>query len=266
VTFPGMAPQEQETRRYYGKYPAVVVANGAPEDGPHHRGEVLVRVHGILEEDPSGSGERPLEVVAKPCLPPGFFFVPEPEDRLWVEFAAGDIDSPLWSGVWYADGAPPQTPDGDPPTEHQKVIRTAKGHVVLLDDTDGAEQLVLLDGTNNNRVTCDQDGILIEDANGNSITLGADGIELTDKNGNALTMDASGVVLAGSSGRKVQIDASSIKVSDATGGTQAPVALATLLNWLLAHQHTGNMGAPTPLFPVDLGMLNAQKPTMVSGT
>lgn len=264
--FPDVAAQEQETRKYYGKYPAVVVSNGAPEDGSDHRGEVRVQVLGILEEDPSGNGERPLEVTAKPCLPPGFFFVPEPQDHLWVEFAAGDVDSPLWSGVWYPDDAPPQTPDGDPPTEHQKIIRTAKGHVLLLDDTDGGEQIVLLDGPNGNRITCDQDGVLVEDANGNSITLSADGIELADANGNGLTMDSSGVVLEASSGRKVQIDASSVKVSDATGGTQGPVALATLLNWLLSHQHTGNMGAPTPLFPADLALLNAQKPTMVSGT
>ncbi len=265
MTFPAVEPQAREARKYYGKYPGVVVANSPPEDGAPHRGEVLVRVPGILEEDPSGTGERPIEVIAKPCLPPGFFFVPEPEDRVWVEFAAGDIDSPLWSGVWYPDDAPPQTPDGDPPTEHQKVIRTAKGHVVLLDDADGAEQIVVLDGPNGNRITCDQNGVLIEDANGNTITLSADGIELADANGNALTMDAGGVVLAASSGWKVQLDSSSVKVSDATGGTVTPVALATLLDWLLAHQHTGNMGAPTPLFPADLATLNLQKPTMVSG-
>lgn len=199
-------PQADEGRKYYGKYAGIVLNSDPPDDGSDHRGEVLVEVSGILEEDPSGSGERPIQVTARPCLPPGFFYVPEPKDHIWVEFAAGEIDDPLWSGVWYPDDAPPKTPDGDPPTQHQKVIRTAKGHVVLLDDTDGSEQVVILEGQNGNKITCDQDGILIEDANGNTITMDGDGIELADANNNTLTMDSNGVVLAASSGRKIQMD------------------------------------------------------------
>ena len=212
MTFPGVEPQAQEARKYYGKYPGVVLGNAAPEDGSAHRGEVLVEVPGILEEDPSGDGERPIQVIAKPCLPPGFFYVPEEDDHVWVEFAAGEIDSPLWSGVWYPDDAPPQTPDGDAPTQFQKVIRTLAGHVVLLDDTDGSEQIVVFDGVNDNRITCDQDGVVLEDANGNTITMDADGIELADANGNTLTMDSDGVILAASSGRKVTLDSSNVKL------------------------------------------------------
>ncbi len=213
MTFPGgeSPAQAQDTRKYYGKYAGVVLENGPPE-GADHRGEVLVEVPGILEEDPSGSGERPIQVIAKPCLPPGFFYVPEPDDHVWVEFAAGEIDSPLWSGVWYPDGWPPQTADDEAPTEFQKVIRTAAGHVVVLDDTEGSEQVVLLDGVNDNRITCDQDGIVLEDANGNTITMDADGIELADANGNSLTMDSNGVILAASSGRKVTLDSSNVKL------------------------------------------------------
>ncbi len=189
----------------------------------------------------------------------------DPNDHIWVEFQAGEIDDPLWSGVWYPKDAPPKTPDGDPPTRDQKVIRTAKGHVVLLDDTDGSEQVVILEGKNGNRITCDQNGVLVEDVNKNKITLSPQGIELEDKNHNKLTMTSTSVVLAASSGWKVQIDSSSVKVTDATGGTLAPVALAPLLTWLNSHQHVGNMGAPTPLFPADIVTLNAQKPMMVSG-
>lgn len=239
-----LEPRTEEGRRYYGKYPGIVLANDPPEGGVPHRGEVLVQVPGILEEDPSGSGERPLEVLAKPCLPPGFFFVPEPKMWVWVEFAAGDIDSALWSGVWHPDNSTPQTPDGQSPTQHQKVLRTAKGHVLLLDDTDNAEQLVL------------------KDAKGNAFTLNAQGIKLEDANGHTLTMDANGVVLAASSGRKIQLDATAVKATDNTMSLQA-IALAPVLQWLMQHTHVGNMGAPAPGNPGQLPLL--MQPDKASG-
>jgi hypothetical protein len=196
MTAPVAQPDAREARKYYGKYPGLVLNSDPPEDGSDHRGEILVEVDGILEEDPSGAGERALQAVAKPCLPPGFFFVPEPQDHVWVEFAAGEIDDPLWSGVWYPNDAPPKTPDGNPPTQFQKIIRTAKGHVVLIDDSDNAEQIVVFDGKNENTITLDSAGITV-----------------LDKNNNKLTMDSNGIVLdALGQGRKITLDASSVKL------------------------------------------------------
>jgi hypothetical protein len=257
----------QEVRQYFGKYGAEVLDNGPPKQG-EHRGEILVKVPGILEEDPAdrtGLAQRPLQVLAKPCLPPGFFFVPEKGDRVWVEFAAGDIDVALWSGVWYPADKTPKTSDGKAPTESQNVVRTAKEHVVLLDNTDGKERVVVVDGANKNQVTFDKDGVVLEDGNGNKVILGSDGIQLADKNQNTLTMSSSGIVLENAGGRKMEIASAGITVSDATGSASQPVALAPLLDWLMAHQHVGNMGAPTPLFPADLAKLGAQRVQLLSG-
>lgn len=267
-----MHPQAEqfgtEVSKHFGKYPGLVLENGPPE-GAKHRGEILVQLSGLLEEDPAdptGATQRQMEVLAKPCLPPGFFFVPEPGDRVWVEFAAGVIDEPLWSGVWYPSDQSPKTPDGDAPTEFQKVIRTKKEHVVLLDNTDGKERVVVLDGKNKNRITCDSKGMILEDANGNKVTLGPNGIELADKNKNTLTMSSSGIVLESAGKKKVEVGSTAVKVSDGVGGTQ-PVALAPLLDWLASHQHVGNMGAPTPVLPPLLLQLNPPlKLTLVSGT
>lgn len=189
-------PRADGSPKFYGKYPAVVLKNDPPK-GADHRGEVLVEVAGILEEDPSdatGAAHRKLQVMAKPCLPPGFFFVPEPKDNLWVEFAAGEIGEPLWSGVWYPDTKPPKTPDGNAPTKDQRVIRTKFGHVVLLDDTSGKEKVIVR--TRDSWVTLDDKGITIDD----------------QANQNTITMDSNGMVLACGSSRKITVSSSTVKI------------------------------------------------------
>jgi len=255
----GMERIETESGRHYGKYPAFVVSNAAPDDGSAHRGEILVKIPTLLEEDPTdptGATTRQMEVVAKPCLPPGFFFVPEKDDQIWVEFAAGNVDEPLWTGVWYSNDKAPKTSDGKAPTEFQKVIRTKAEHVVLLDNTDGKERVVVLDGKNKNTLTFDAKGMKLEDANGNTVSLTSSGIELADKNQNKLTMDSNGIALQNSASMKFELGATGAKVSDATGGGPQGIALSPLLDWLLAHQHVGNLGAPTPLFPADIIKIN----------
>ena len=129
--------------KYFGKYPGLVLENAAPEDAAH-RGELLVEVPGILEENPDGGGERPIQLSAKPCCLPGSFVLPEKGGTVWVEFAGGKLDEAVWTGVWYATDAAPQTAEGNAPSEFQKVIRTASGHVIELDDSDGEERVVIV--------------------------------------------------------------------------------------------------------------------------
>ncbi len=174
---------------------------------------------GILEETPDGNGQQPIRVLAKPCLPPWFFFIPEKDTQVWVEFAAGDINSPIWSGVWYPPKATPRDVDGNAPTKAKKIIRTAAGHIVQFDDNGS---------------------IFIQDNNGNVITLDANGILIKDCNGNQLVMDKDGV-----------------KITNGAGALKL-VLLEPLLTWLQGHQHIGNMGSPTPPFPADIVDLNAK--------
>jgi hypothetical protein len=202
-----------EPRPYYGKYPAVVIDNGPPEDG-EHRGEIKVRVPGILEETPDGEGNRALETIASPCLPPGCFFVPENDDRVWVEFAAGDINFPIWTGVWYPLGKSPRTVDGKAPTERQRVIRTKEGMVIQLDDTEGGEQVIISDGTGKSTITMAKGGIMI-------------------------AQDKAVVVEISSSG--------SIKLYDRHALMED--LLGPLLDFLEQHQHTSGMGPTTGLDP-----------------
>jgi hypothetical protein len=232
-------------QRYYGKYPGLVVDRSPATSAGHHRGELVVRVPGILEEAPSG-GQRPLEAVAKPCFTPGLFWVPEVGDPVWVEFAAGEIDMPIWTGVWYPAGATPASEAGDRPTAEQKVFRTPSGQVVQLDDTGGSEKLVLKDEANNNRIVLDSSGIRLE-AGSCVVELGATSIRLTNGT-HTLEMGATGTTL------------------DHNGLGAQPLVLAPLLDWLQTHQHLGNMGAPTPIFPGDLLALHQPSPPRKSGS
>lgn len=41
---------------------------------------------------------------ALPCMPPGFKRIPQVGDFVWVEFEEGNIDYPVWTGVWFTEG------------------------------------------------------------------------------------------------------------------------------------------------------------------
>lgn len=254
--------------KFYGKYPGRVLEQEAEPAGGDYGGELWVEVPGILENDPSdatGATKRPLQARALPCFSPGFFFVPEPGTHVWVEFAAGDINQAIWTGVWYPAKADPEalrspkTVGKQPPTRHQKVIRTASGNVIQLDDTsEDGEAIELVNATHMRRVRLDKDGILLDFGDGKRvIKMDESGIEISDAdNKNSITLNDQGIVLE-SSGGKLQVDTSSVKMSDGTGKESMQLALLAPLKeqWLALHQHTGNMGGPTPLLavpPLDL--------------
>jgi hypothetical protein len=242
-----------QPRRYYGKYAGLVTDNGPPPDGGSHRGQVKVKVPGILEETPDGNEHQPLEVLAYPAFLPGFFFVPDNEAPVWVEFVAGDINFPIWTGVWYPDDKTPKATSptspgqqGDAPTLDQKIIRskTDSGQVIQLDDTSGSAQTVISDEANGNLITLDQNGINITaSAAGMSVTLtfgqttvvvkdktitltaGQDQVVTLDDDGhqisladntnhNKITLDSNGITLQ-TSGVKVIIGSSTMDVGSA---------------------------------------------------
>lgn len=157
--------RQQAVEKYYGKYPGVVIDNKARDDSGH-RGEVLVEVPGILED--RDNRQLPLQAWAKPCFLPGFFFVPETGDYVWVEFAAGDLNSPIWSGVWYPKEKAPQSVDSEALTEAQKIIRSSsKSNLIIqMDESTGSIQIK---DDNGNSILLDGEGITIK---GMSINLG----------------------------------------------------------------------------------------------
>lgn len=214
----------REAQRFYGKYAAIVIDNVKLEGNGDHYGDVKVRVPGILQEAEDGSGDVPIEVYARPCFHPGFFFIPEIEARVWVEFVAGDINEPIWTGVWYPAkpdeeiAGVPATADGEPPDELLKVIRTVSGNVVTLDDTEDAERLVMrIDNEEDScTLSLDTEGIVIESTGGRTI-------ELRDGSDNVVAMSDGGITLS-ALGRKSVISLEDGKITLDVSGTLIEVS------------------------------------------
>lgn len=227
---------------YFGKYPGRVLGN-EPEPDADHRGDLLVEVGGFLEDDPRGTGRRPLQVMARPCFPPGMFWVPAVEQPVWVEFVAGRLDQAVWTGVWYPTGQTPRTSDNKAPTRSQKIVRTEGGHAVeFTDPTD--------DGKDAATVTvADPYGNRVVLAKGHiTITVGSDGgaADFTLRVGDSrieVTKDA--ITLADAHQHEVRLSSSGVTIA----GGEA-VALAELAGLFKNHMHMTAMG-PAALAPQD---------------
>ena len=206
---------EKVESRFYGKYRAVVVDNADPEN----RGRLRLRVPSVLGSDVVSGW-------ALPCLPyggmadQGFFFIPEVDATVWVEFESGNLEYPIWVGAfWSKPGGASEVPKpGDeqsPPT--RKIIRTVKGSSIEIEDKDGEEVFILQynDGDKQNKVTMNADGILVEDANGNKLTMDSNGTLIEDANANKITLDDSGAIFEDKNSNKITMDQSGMVIQDA---------------------------------------------------
>jgi len=269
-------------RRFYGKYRGIVVDNADPKK----LGRLKLQVPSVL-------GDEVVTGWALPCLPyggdvnQGFWFIPEVGAGVWMEFEEGDLEFPLWVGTfWSETGGESEAPkpndkDGaeqssvqDPPTS--KIIKTKKGHTIQLEDADGEEQVIIQDnqnkhlitlnstgikiqdGTNKNEMIFNSDGMSFTDANKNEMILNSDGMIFKDTNGNQFTNDNSGIIIEDANGNKITLDKTSGGIPGTPGiqmNGSKKVCLEGLINWLMAHTHIGNMGAPCPLNPADMAKL-----------
>jgi hypothetical protein len=108
--------------RHFGKYRGLVTDISDPEN--------LCR---IKAQVPAIFGEQSTPW-AMPALPfagsqHGLVLLPEVGDGVWIEFEAGDVSCPIWSGCWWARDQVPQ-PQG--PT--LRILATSAGHQILVDE------------------------------------------------------------------------------------------------------------------------------------
>lgn len=73
---------------FYGKYRAVVVDINDPEQ----LGRIRVKCPKVLRDMRSSW--------ACSCFPPGIFDMPDVGDTVWIEFEDGDVDKPIWTGIF----------------------------------------------------------------------------------------------------------------------------------------------------------------------
>ena len=108
--------REHEARykhRWYGKYRAFVGDNNDPE----RLGRCRLEIPAVL-----GQGRENWSDWAWPCFPyggnqdTGMFLIPEEGASVWAEFEGGQVQYPIWAGVWLAGSNP-----GEQPTESKRL-------------------------------------------------------------------------------------------------------------------------------------------------
>ncbi|SIT01861.1 hypothetical protein SAMN05421759_11061 [Roseivivax lentus] len=143
-------------RGFFGKYRGTVVNN----IDPNRKGRLQVQV-------PSVYGTNTLNW-AMPSVPyagpdQGLFLMPPVGANIWVEFEAGDINSPIWAGCFWGEG---ECPGNLPLT---KLIKTP-GATVTLDEANPAAP-VTIETPAGHRITITAQGITLETSSGARIEL-----------------------------------------------------------------------------------------------
>lgn len=155
---------ERMRSRYYGKYRGVVV------DVDDATMRIKATVPSVLGDQSTGW--------CMPCVPyagkdAGFAFLPEVGAGVWIEFEAGDLSFPIWSGCYWHEGEIPS----DAKADVKAIVTVAKNKIVLDDATPKIE---------------------VSDDAGNKITIDSNGIKL-DRGGKNVLISSSKVDVNGGS-------------------------------------------------------------------
>src|SRR5215475_3507746 len=133
--------EDQLTSRFFGKYRGLVTDNRDPRS----LGRLKARVPEVLGDVETGW--------ALPAAPysgdgVGVYTVPAVEAGVWIEFEAGDVSRPIWTGCWWGTDQLPKDETGAATTPVRKIIRTEQGLLLCFDD--GGKTIALSDSSGNN--------------------------------------------------------------------------------------------------------------------
>lgn len=249
---------QRHAGKFYGKYQGVVVDNVDDDK----RGRLKVRVDAVL-----GAAV----ITARPCLPPGHFFVPDNGTTIWVEFEAGDTGYPIWSGVWYPESAVP--PEAKVSSPSHRVIHTKAGHLVDVSDEDGNER-ILIRHSKDSFISIAHDGsITVSNRNGSNLFLNASGKETTlmSEQGHLVTMTPAALSIINDKGAVVELKGSTVSIlaktvsvagttvalgMSASDPTIMGTAFKALWNLVVSHVHPSAMGPTGPATPPILPLVD----------
>lgn len=223
--------------QYFGKYSAVVKDNSDAQK----LGTVKVSVPTLFPEN---------ELMdARAALPFGWFFIPENEAPVWVEFEGGDSTLPLWTGMQSLSGKYPSELDLDPP--QKRALKTAAGHLILFDDKSGEELIRIVEAVHSHEILLDQNGIKVTDGvNNQTLTFDSSGVKASLQSGASVTITSSGITVdAGSGsltlkGTSIELQGTSINLNGSSVKLGSAAALPVIR---IGDMGTGNLGAPVPI-------------------
>jgi uncharacterized protein involved in type VI secretion and phage assembly len=157
--------REAFAKRILGVVAGVVTNNQDPEGV----GRVKVKFPWLSDEDESYWAR-----VAAPMAGQkrGFYFLPEVGDEVLVAFEHGDPGFPYVLGaLWNGKDKPPEAnAEGK---NDVRSIKSRSGHIIRLDDTEGAEKIEIIDKSGNNKIVIDAANNKIEITSDKDITLSA---------------------------------------------------------------------------------------------
>ena len=186
------SPAGTSRRGFSGVTAGIVTNNKDPEK----LGRVKVKLPWLSDKEetswarvmtPMGGKER------------GLYFMPEVDDEVLVAFAHGDVSTPYVLGaLWSKQDRPPLTnEDGK---NDVRTIKSRSGHVITLDDTSGAEKIIVRDRTQKNEI--------VIDSKTSALTVKSDG---------SLTIESKGAITIKSTGGAVEIDCTTLKITTQQG-------------------------------------------------
>ncbi|HEX5721063.1 MAG TPA: phage baseplate assembly protein V [Thermoanaerobaculia bacterium] len=192
----------REAGRIYGMVVGVVTNNQDP-DG---MGRVKVRFPWLSQEHESNWARMVAPMAGNDR---GFYTLPEVDDEVLVAFEHGQVERPyvlgaLWNGQ---DKPPADNADGE---NNIRVFKSRSGHVIRLDDTEGAEKIEIADAkgkqslvfdtaANTITLTAEKD-VVIESKDGMVKLTGKKGVEITAPDGKGKLEANSGLEIKSPSG------------------------------------------------------------------
>lgn len=141
--------------RFNGVVPAIVTNFNDPEN----LGRIKVKYPWLISVD-----GQPIESdwvrIAAPAAGKnrGFYYIPEIDDEVLIAFEHGDPNRPYMIGTLWNKKDPPPKPtnqvnDGSNITE--RIIKSRSGHIIVLNDTSGQEQILIRDKSEKNEIVID---------------------------------------------------------------------------------------------------------------
>ncbi|MCL4831775.1 MAG: VgrG-related protein [Caldilineaceae bacterium] len=149
-----------DDREFYGnRFNGVVPAIVTNFQDPENLGRIKVKYPWLV--DKTGT---PIESdwvrIAAPAAGKnrGFYYIPEVDDEVLIAFEHGDPNRPYMIGsLWNKKDPPPkptnQVNDGSNITE--RIIKSRSGHIIVLNDTSGQEQILIRDKSEKNEIVID---------------------------------------------------------------------------------------------------------------
>jgi len=150
----------------HGVVPALVTNLNDPDD----LGRVKVKYEWL------GQIESFWVRLAAPMAGPqrGFFYLPEVNDEVLLAFEHGDVHRPYIIGALWSNKDQPPKKNSEAVAEgkvNQRVLKTRQGHLIILDDKQGEEQISIKSKSGHQVVLDDKSGsekITIKDKTGNN--------------------------------------------------------------------------------------------------